>query len=108
MAQRWMQAKMQTAKSHGITRSGASRPMGHVSDDKPVNPAKPDLSRNTLSAEETARLAADYLANHRVTKCPRATPKASTFYRDKARLVSAAYDRAGLISPRVKPGMVRH
>jgi hypothetical protein len=67
-----------------------------------------NTKRRPVSAEETARLAADYLANHRVTKCPRATPKASTFYRDKARLVSAAYDRAGLISPRVKPGMVRH
>jgi hypothetical protein len=39
MAQRWMQAKMQLAKSHGITRSGANRPMGKVVEDRPIGPA---------------------------------------------------------------------
>lgn len=34
--QRWMQAKDQLARSHGRTVSGAGRPMGYVSEDRPV------------------------------------------------------------------------
>jgi len=41
MAQRWMQAKMQLAKRHGITISGANRPMGAVSDDRPLGYVEP-------------------------------------------------------------------
>lgn len=49
MAQRWMQAKMQIAKTHGTTRSGAGRAIGHVREDMPgrapaekiVTPVKP-------------------------------------------------------------------
>jgi hypothetical protein len=39
MAQRWMQAKMQLAKSHGTTRSGANRALGDVMEDRPIGPA---------------------------------------------------------------------
>jgi hypothetical protein len=34
MAQRWMQAKDMLARKHGVARSGASRPMGDVMDDR--------------------------------------------------------------------------
>jgi hypothetical protein len=40
MAQRWMQAKMETAKKHGITISGCNRAMGGVMDDRPVGATK--------------------------------------------------------------------
>lgn len=38
--QRWMQAKVQLAKSHGTARSGANRPTGAVLEDRTVGPDK--------------------------------------------------------------------
>lgn len=40
MAQRWMQAKMVTARKNGITISGCNRAMGGVMDDRPLGPTK--------------------------------------------------------------------
>lgn len=42
MAQRWMQAKIELGKSHGFTKSGAGRPMGFVSEDRPLGADKED------------------------------------------------------------------
>lgn len=38
--QRWMQAKMQRARVNGIAISGAGRPMGSVSEDRPIGATK--------------------------------------------------------------------
>lgn len=36
MAQRWMQAKLQLARKHGVTISGCNRAMGGCLDDRPI------------------------------------------------------------------------